>query len=183
MSSHRKVIYYIAISLDGFIAREDGSFDGFLTEGQHIAEYAESLQAFDTVLMGRYTYEVGYQYGLEPGEPSPTYPHMRQYVFSSSMAQSTHEQLEVINTDATEFVQALKQQTGGSIYLCGGGKLAGSLLQANLIDEVILKVNPVVFGQGISLFEGESHVADLSLLDSKVYNNGVHFNRYALLST
>jgi dihydrofolate reductase len=72
----RKLVYYIAMTVHHYIAREDESVVGFLAEGHHIPDYLESLQAYDTVLMGRRTYEWGYQWRAIPSEPSPTYGHM-----------------------------------------------------------------------------------------------------------
>lgn len=176
----RKLVYYVAVSVDQFIAREDESIEGFLTEGHHIPDYLNSLRDYDTVLMGRKTYEWGFQFGIQPGEAVPTYAHMTQYVFSSGMEPSQSEQLRVVREDAAAFVEQLKAEDGGSIYLCGGGRLAESLLQAGLIDELILKMNPVLFGRGIPVFGDSTHSTALSLLDTKVYNNGVIYLHYAV---
>ena len=178
--STRKLVYYVAMTVDHYIAREDGSVGGFLAEGHHIRDYLDSLRDYDTVLMGKDTYEFGYQYGVKPGDPSPTYAHMMQYVFSQSMEEYQHPQLQVIREDSGAFVRRLKEQAGGSIYLCGGGQLAGSLLEAELVDELILKVNPVVFGRGIPVFGNTGKEFALSLLDTKVYNNGTLFLHYAI---
>lgn len=178
--TQRKLVYYVATSIDHFIAREDGSFDDFLSEGHHITDYIDSLQQYDTVLMGKHTYEVAYQYGLKAGDPSPTYPHMMQYVFSQSMEVYNHPQLKVIKDDASQFVNNLKQEDGGTIYLCGGGKFAGYLLAHQLIDEIILKVNPIILGSGIPVFGAFNRVLNTELLDTKIYNNGVVFLHYAL---
>jgi dihydrofolate reductase len=176
----RKVIYYVAMSIDHNIAHEDESIDGFLMEGQAITDYVKSLQDYDTVLMGRRTYEWGYQFGVEPGQPAPMYAHMMQYVFSQSMENYQHEQLHVIREDPADFVHELKAQMGGAIYLCGGGQLAGNLLEAGLVDELILKVNPVLFGKGVPVFGNLSKTLNLTLLDTKVYNNGMIFLHYAI---
>jgi dihydrofolate reductase len=128
--------------------------------------------------MGRRTYEWGYRFGIQPGQPSPTYSHMMQYVFSQSMPEFQHEQLRVIRDDPAEFVRRLKAERGGSIYLCGGGQLAGYLCEHGLVDELILKLNPVVFGTGIPVFGDLQRGMALSLLDTKVYQNGVLFLRY-----
>ena len=178
--STRELVYYVATTTDGYIARCDGSVDGFLTEGQQIPDYMASLQLYDTVLMGKNTYEFGYQYGLQAGQVVPTYGHMMQYVFSQSMEQYQLEQLQVIRDDPAEFVRDLKAQDGGMIYLCGGGALAGYLLKHKLIDTLYLKVNPVLFGEGIPLFGDSKQSVTLNLLDSKVYNNGVMFQRYQI---
>ena len=63
----RKIIYYVATSLDGFISGTSGDIDGFVLGGEGVDQYLEDLQAFDTVIMGKNTYEFGYQYGLKPG--------------------------------------------------------------------------------------------------------------------
>lgn len=177
----RKLVYYVATSVDHYIAHEDETVAGFLEEGQHITDYFNSLRDYDTLLMGKNTYEWGYQYGINPGEPSPVYAHMMQYVFSKSMEPYKHPQLQVIGEHPADFVQQIKTQEGKSIYLCGGGQLAGTLLQHQLVDELILKMNPVVFGKGIPVFGNQSPGFSLSLLDTKVYNNGVLFLHYDIL--
>lgn len=179
-SNGRKLIYYVAMTVDHYIAREDETIDGFPTDGHHITDYLDSLQRFDTVLMGSKTYMWGYQFGITPGEPVPLYAHMMQYVFSQSMAAYEHTGLRVIRDDPATFTHELKTQAGKDMYLCGGGCLAGYLLKQRLVDEVILKVNPVVFGRGIPVFGDLQEGFDLSLLDTKIYNNGVLFLRYTI---
>lgn len=176
----RKLVYYVAISVDHYIAHDDETIGGFLTEGHHINDYITSLRDYDTVLMGRRTYEWGYQFGVEPGQPAPMYSHMKQYVFSQSMPDYKGEQLQVIREDPVTFVRDLKAEEGGAIYLCGGGSLAGYLLAHNLVDTLILKVNPVIFGSGIPVFGDFSRTLSLSLCDTKIYNNGVMFVHYAV---
>ncbi|MBZ0306963.1 MAG: dihydrofolate reductase family protein [Anaerolineae bacterium] len=178
--SPRKLIYYVAVTVDHYIAHEDESIDGFATEGQHIIDYLDSLRDFDTVLMGRNTYEWGFQFGIQPGNPVPVYANMMQYVFSQTMEAYTHEQLQVIRADPAEFTYSLKQQEGKAIYLCGGGQLAGYLLKQGLVDEIILKVNPVLFGCGIPLLSNVHQTVALSMLDVKLYSNGVIFQHYAV---
>jgi dihydrofolate reductase len=96
------------------------------------------------------------------------------------MEEYQNDSLHVIREDPLTFVRQLKEAPGGNIYLCGGGQLAGYLLDCHLIDIVILKVNPVLFGGGIPLFKATSSIRQLNLLDTKVYSNGVLFLRYAL---
>ena len=84
----------------------------------------------------------------------------------------------MISADIVDFVTGLKAESGKDIYLCGGANLAGTLFAAKLIDEVIIKLNPVVFGTGLSLFSGHIKQTALQLLDSKTYDNSVLLLRY-----
>lgn len=179
----RELIYYVAATLDGFIAEADGSFDTFPWD----AEYGEDLAAtfpetmpthmrqgaeiepklFDIVLMGRNTYEVG----VKEGFTNPYAP-LRQYVFSRSLESSPDPNVTLISHDAVAAVRELKQESGKAIWLCGGGELAGVLFKANLIDRLIVKLNPVLFGTGIPLFASVTRHAVLDLTDHKVYPSG-----------
>lgn len=163
----RKVVYYVACSVDGYIAHVDGTWDGFLTEGDHIADYLNSFDQFDVVLMGRKTYEIG----VNMGKTDP-YPTMESYVFSRSMKESPDERVTLVADNVGELVSQLKQQDGKSIYLCGGASLASALMAENLIDEIVLKVNPFFMGKGIPLFEGVIRQTPLELTKSTVYDNG-----------
>jgi dihydrofolate reductase len=178
--TERKLVYYVAITIDRFIAREDGTADGFVMDGPHIADYLNSLRDYDTVLMGKKTYEAGYQYGVAPGEPSPVYSGMMRYIFSENMESYQRERLQVVREDAADFARRLKRQPGGSIYLCGGGHLAGSLLDQELIDELILKTHPVVFGKGIPLFGKSVKEVGLIMKNATIYPNGVTHLHYAI---
>lgn len=187
----RKLIYFVACTVDGFIAREDGSFDWFLSEGEHFADlfknFPETIPAhlrdvagvhaenkhFDAVLMGRQTYEVGVKVGV-----TNPYPQMRQYLFSRSLKESPDAAVELVSGDAASKVRELKQSSGKDIWLCGGAELAGQLFTE--IDELILKVNPVVIGAGIPLFRGEVQTTAVEVLESKSYRNGFRIDRYRM---
>ena len=142
---------------------------------QHVDDYLARLATYDTVVMGRSTYEVGYQYGLEPGRRA--YPHMEHFVFSSTLRFDHDHQLNIISADAGEAVRQLKQQPGADIYLCGGSIFAGYLLQEQLIDRLVLKVNPVILGEGLQVFASPTS-AGLHCTDSKRYENGVLLAEY-----
>lgn len=157
----RDLVYYVATTLDGFIARPDGTFDEFPwddTFGAHLLEhFPETFPApfrppgvpnrrFDAVLMGRATYEVGQREGLT----SP-YPTLDQYLFSRTLEDSPDDAVTLVTSDAAETVRQLKGAAGKAIWLCGGAALAGDLYAARLIDRIVLKVNPIVFGEGIPL--------------------------------
>ncbi|AXK32170.1 dihydrofolate reductase [Streptomyces armeniacus] len=182
----RKLSYYIALTIDGFIAAPDGTAD-FYPIGedmtQYLAtEYPETLPThirrmlgfddaenrhFDTVLMGSDTYELA----VQEGNTSP-YGHLRQYAFSHSRTEAPDPAVEIVASDALDRVRELKAEEGGlDIYLCGGGALAGTLLPE--IDEMVTKVYPIVAGSGIPMF-----VADwdgplrFELADSRTFSNG-----------
>lgn len=158
----RELVYYVAVSLDGFIAGPDGEFDAFAVEGDHMdainARFADTIPTdlaqaigverttpmFDTVLMGWNTYEVG----LRVGVASP-YRHLRQIVCSRTR-HAEADDVQTTDEDPVALVQRLKHEPGESIWLCGGGVLASSLRSE--IDRLVLKRNPVVFGAGIPLF-------------------------------
>ncbi|GAA4092114.1 dihydrofolate reductase family protein [Nonomuraea soli] len=161
----RKLVYYIGVSLDGYIAGPDAEFDFYPVSEQMAAwvnqRYPETVpthiqklvglegvpnQVFDTLVMGRGTYEAA---GASVTSP---YSHLRQYVVSRTLTVD-EPTVQVETGDPIELVRRLKaEDTGMDIYLCGGGKLASSLLPE--IDEIILKSYPVVAGTGIPVFSG-----------------------------
>lgn len=161
----RDLTYLIATSLDGFIADADGDFSANPNPPDLIAACAESYpetflarerqvlglegpgRRFDTVIMGLGTYTMMARHG----DPSP-YPHLRQYVLTAG-GQPPVRPPDVVFTDApaAEFVQALRaEESSLGIWLCGGSQLAASL--ADEIDRLVLKVCPVVLGDGVPLF-------------------------------
>jgi dihydrofolate reductase len=176
----RKLIYHVGATLDNFICQEDRSIGGFLMDGDHIPDYLDTLKNYDTVLMGRSTYEFGYGFGLKPG--TAPYPNMKNYVFSRSIKIDgpVEEGLTIVRDDAVTFVRHLKNSEGTPIYLCGGGIFASSLLDDNLIDALIIKLNPVLLGKGVRLFEKSNRPVELKLTESKTYNSGVVLLEYAI---
>jgi dihydrofolate reductase len=179
----RKLIYYIAISTDGFIAESDGTVDAFPMQGEHMtdlfADFPETFPAparaalgitapnrvFDAVLMGKATYDVGAQQGVM----SP-YPQLDQYVVSSSMERQPDPAVTLIRDNPAAAVRELKAREGLAIWLCGGGKLASALYDE--IDEVIVKINPLLLGAGIPMFAGKVPPTALRLIERKVYPSG-----------
>jgi dihydrofolate reductase len=185
----RKLTYYIATSVDGFIAGPEGEFDFFGFEGDFaayiLAEFPETLpgparaplgiadspnKRFDTVVMGRGTYEPG----LAAGMTSP-YPQLRQYVFSRTFV-GTDPAVEVVAGDPVEVVRKLKSEDGLGIWLCGGGQLAGQLRDE--VDELIVKINPLVLGAGIPMFAGGFALDQLRLVESRSFATGTIIATY-----
>jgi dihydrofolate reductase len=173
----RKLIYHVASTLDGFIAHEDHSVDGFLNEGNHADDYLASLHTdYDAVIMGRKTYDFGVQFGVTHPYPWLT----EKYVVSKTMKEKPDEHVEVISEKISERVQQLKNKAGKDIYLCGGAALATMLLNEKLVDDVMVKLNPVLFGSGIPLISKIPKWVRLELKSSKTYNNGVVLLHYSL---
>ena len=141
----RKVTFRVATSLDNYIARKDGSYDWILQTEDSSASLAEFWKTIDTVLWGRKTYD------LVKGR-MPVYTGVKNYVFSRTLKQSADKGVELINQDAAEFIQVLKNQEGQDIFVMGGGELAKSLFEADLIDEIGMNMHPVLLGSGITLF-------------------------------
>jgi dihydrofolate reductase len=189
----RRLVYYVACTLDGFIARQDGSFDWCLFQGVHFPDLFERFpetfpthlrpalgitkgaQHFDTVLMGRKTYEIG----LREGITNPYAP-LRQYVITGTMTESPDRSVVLHKDRPVELVRRLKAETGKDIWLCGGSKLAAAVLPE--IDELILKINPVVIGAGVPLFDGFTGTREATLAEHTAYSNGFVLARYALPS-
>ena len=172
----RELKYHVASTVDGFIAHNDHTIDGFIGEGEHVTDYLDSLKAdYDTVLMGRRTYEFGLQFGV-----TNPYPWLKQYVLSRSMESSPDVNVELVSENVIAFVKGLKEVPGKAIYLCGGAELAAALFAENLIDEVVLKLNPVLFGSGVPLFSGVVKQNALELTRHKIYESGVLLLNYRL---
>lgn len=79
----RKIVYYVASSIDRFISGPNGDISTFVGEGTGVTKYLADLKEYDTVIMGKNTYEFGYQFGLKPNQPA--YPHMTHYIFSNRL--------------------------------------------------------------------------------------------------
>jgi dihydrofolate reductase len=173
----RSVQYHVAITTSGLIAAPDGDVACFnLTpHGEHIDDYLGALRAYDTVIMGRGTYEFGLKLGV-----SDPYPWARCLVFSRSLPPDPAGKVQVLAGDPVPVVRALREEDGGPIYLCGGGALASTLLNAGLVDELILKVNPVLLGAGIGLAPGLLVARPLALCEVKTYASGVVRLRYTI---
>jgi len=163
----RKVKYSVANTLDGFIARVDGSVDWLLMDG---TDYGMSkfFKSIDALLLGRKTYE----FALTQGHGMKSSKGMSCYVFSRTLKPSTSAGVEIISESAGEFVRRLKLQAGKDIWLMGGGELAASLLAEGVVDEIELNIHPVLLGSGIQLFPELGKQLDLKLTDWKAHQNG-----------
>lgn len=189
----RELIYYVSVSLDGYIAGPNGEFDAFPIEGDHMDRINERFSdaiptdiagalgveqrndLFDTVLMGWNSYAVGL-----PMMPSP-YRHLRQLVFSRTRTArdvaGELTNLTITADDPLQTVRTLKREPGKAIWLCGGGALASVL--SGEIDRLVLKRNPVVFGSGIPLFAPTTYrPVHFDAVETTAFRSGVVFSEY-----
>lgn len=165
----RTLSYYVAATLDGFIAGPDGgdpSAEDFMAVTPDLVEfiathYPETLpgpardamgltepgRAFDTVVEGRRSYEIGLAAGIDDA-----YPHLRHLVVSTTLGEAPAAAVEVVAGDPLARVRELKAEDGLGIWLVGGGRLAHTLLPE--IDRLVIKLNPSVVGSGVPLFDG-----------------------------
>ena len=174
----KNIVYYVAISIDGFISGPDEDVSGFIAEGDGLSKYLEDLKDFKTVIMGRRTYEFSYKYGIEPGQPA--YPHMQHYIFSKTLRfENQSEKLTICEIDL-EIIKDLKRKSKSDIYLCGGGRFAGWLLENEIIDVLKIKLNPLILGDGISLFGTSQKSYQLKLVQNEVFNDGLAILTYQI---
>ena len=150
------IIYDVAVSLDGFIAGPDGDVSLFDMTGPVAEDYGARLAAYSTAIMGRATYEFGYAYGLAPGQnPSPG---LATVVFSTTLETEPDSEIDVVPEDWETAIADLRKAATAPVYLCGGGDFAGWLLERGLIQHLILKRAPCLYGSGTRLFGGSKEM-------------------------
>jgi dihydrofolate reductase len=175
----RKVILGFGVSIDGYIARRNGSLDYLVIDKDGEAVMADFFADIDTTIMGRKT-AVGWLKMRKAGE-IPDTPGMSNYVFSRRWKAGKRDGLEVVRSSPAAFVTKLKSRTGKNIYLGGGGELARSFLQADLVDEMFIGVSPLLLGDGILGFPARFPQRDFKLTECKGYPNGSVGLRYERL--
>lgn len=172
----KKIIYYVACSLDGYIAGKNDDVSKFIMQGDGVEKYQSDLANFKTVIMGRKTYEFGFQYGLVPGQPA--YPNMEHHIFSNTLKIDKLSAAVKIEKLSVDRVKEIQQKAKTDIYLCGGGELAGWLLDKGLIDQLKLKLNPVVLGSGTKLFGTSTTHERWELIDQESFADGLQILTY-----
>jgi len=172
----RKIIYYVASSLDGHIAGKNDDISQFILQGEGVEKYQSDLANFGTVIMGRKTYEFGFQYGLEPGQPA--YPNMEHHIFSNSLKIDNLSDSVKIEEPSVDKVNEIRQNAKTDIYLCGGGEFAGWLLENGLIDQLKLKLNPIVLGNGTKLFGSSTASESWELIEKESFPDGLQILTY-----
>lgn len=185
----RELVYYVAVSLDGFIAAPDGDFSAFPVDGDHAAwlatEYGDALPAhvhsaigstapgtrFDAVIQGWNSYRLALDIGMQR-----PYAHLDEYV--ATRRDEVAPAGVTFTADPVATVRELKRRKGLDIYLCGGGALAGSLLDE--IDRLVLKRYPITLGSGIGLFgDATPRPQAWNLVSSRSFESGLVLMEYA----
>jgi len=173
-----RVTIHMVASLDGFIARKDGSTDWLETEDSYAKgseltaeEIADFLKTIDCYVMGSHTYETalgfvekgfGWAYGDKP-----------VFVLTRRAMPQARETVEFVSGDLAALVNDRLRPHFGSIWFVGGGAVAGECLRLGLADEVRYSIAPVLIGEGIPFFEGPDKEIALHLVEVKAYKSGM----------
>jgi len=177
MNEKRKVVLYIAESLDGFIAKEDNdiSWLSIVEKPNEDYGYNDFVNTIDTVIMGRKTYEKVLSFGIE-------FPHKdkKSYVLSRTL-EGTNENVEFYNGTINDLIKKLKSEDGKNIFIDGGAEVVREFRNENLIDEYIISIIPVLLGKGIRLFKDANMENKLKLIESKVFDSGLVQLKYERL--
>ena len=150
----RRVVYSVAMSLDGFIAGPNGEYDWIPMDPA--IDWKGFMGRFDTILLGRKTYEL-------TGASGPATSKTRTVIFSSTLSSLKNSKLTLVRQDAGGFVHQLRQEPGKDIWLMGGGVLVRSLLDAGQVDVVEVGLIPILLGKGIPFLPPTERRQNLTL--------------------
>jgi dihydrofolate reductase len=157
----KRVRYSVAMSLDGYIAGPNGESDWIIMDPE--IDFGALMNSFDTILMGRRTFEVtqGYGGGSMPG--------MKVFVASRTLRQEDYPKVKILGDNLEEALSRLRSEPGKDIWLFGGGSLFRSLLDAGLVDTVEVAVIPVLLGGGLPLLPPPASRTRLKLVGTRIY--------------
>lgn len=170
----REVVLGLGISLDGYIARRDGSVDFlFMPKDYSMAPFFKTI---DTAIMGRKTWEVARKMGGSFGGSS-----MTSYVMSGSQPPGERGGVIFTNQTPAALIAEIRKRRGQDIWLMGGGELARDFLKADQVDELYLGVVPILLGDGLPLFPSGFPQRDFALLENKTFSRGMVALKYKRL--
>lgn len=164
----RRLILYIAMSLDGFIAKKDDNID-FLSIVETPNEdfgYSDLLQNIDTVIWGRKTFDKVLSFGNGV-------PHRDKKVYVISNTRHGNVDHAEYADNIIDLITSLKQQNGKDIYCDGGAEIVYELLKHRLFDRIIISIIPHLIGEGIRLFKDNPNEQELKFLKSISYPSGL----------
>jgi dihydrofolate reductase len=167
----RRVRYQVAASLDGFIAAPDGAVDWIPHDPEF--DFAALYSQFDTLLMGRRTFEDMKRAGMGG------IPGMKSFIFSRTLSQADHPDVQMVGENPQEIVKQLRATPGKDIWVFGGGALFASLAEAGLVDTVEIAVVPVLLGRGTPVAPLTSRLS-LKLTGHSIYGTGIVLLEYAV---
>ena len=172
--AQRRVRYLVATSLDGYIAGPNGEYDWIPTDPD--IDFAAIADRFDTLLIGRKTYEP-----MASAGPAESWPGMTSYVFSTTLRPEDHPDVSLVRENAADCVADLRARPGKDIWLFGGGELFRSLHAAGLVDAIETAVIPVVLGEGIPMAPAPLARTGLELKSHRIYEKtGIVALEYAI---
>ncbi len=177
MQNERKLILYIAMSLDGYIATSDDGLDflSIVEEKDQDYGYNSFIENIDTVILGRKTYDKVLSMGYD-------FPHADKDAFIiTRTARPPIGLVKFYTGNLKELVAGLRNKPGKNIFVDGGAEIANELLKDNLIDEFYISIIPVLLDEGISLFKNGRPETKLKLVSSKSFPKGLvqmHYARY-----
>lgn len=168
----RKLVLYIASSLDGYIATNKHNLDWlFSIDGEGDNGYSKFYDTIDTILIGRITYDwiIEHENGRFP------YQGKECYVFSKTKKED-NEHVTFIDKNIVQFLQDLKNKNGKNIWLVGGGELLSTFIKEKLVDEIIINIAPTLLGKGIPLFKNNDFQTSLTLKNINRFNQFVELS-------
>jgi len=179
----RKIISFMHISLDGFVAGPNGEMDWIKFDEELFDHVGKRIGEGDTALYGRVTYQMMENYWPTAGdnpeatkhdiEHSRWYNNVQKIVLSKTLKDIDFTNTKIINGELSEIINEIKHQTGNDILLFGSPTATHSLIQLNLIDGYWLFVNPIILGKGIPLFIDIKDKIKLNLLTTRQFSCGV----------
>ncbi len=180
----RKIVVYIAASVDGYIARPDGDVEWLNRRPRIDYGMRQFYRTIDTILMGRKTYDWGIRYARKHRLKSGVFDtKLANYVFSRKPRRRAAPGVEFVSEPVKAFARRLRATPGKQIWMMGGGELIASFLDAGEIDEFDIHVIPVLIGKGIPLVAPRHRDVPLRLIASTKYPDGVVRLHYEVLKS